>query len=302
MTLRPHTLFLPQASLTPSPKPSFTPKPHSNSFTPILNSPNYPSLSLHSPTDSGLLFREKLVYLETHLNVNPQKALLKNPDFRSCPLSSIISVEHCLSSMGIERSAMGRILDMHPELLTADPHLRLYPVFDFLLHEARIPFPDIRKSIVRCPRLLVCDVTTQLHPALLFLTQLGLRVTCQTTVLLVSSVKGTLVPKIEYLESLGLGHADVVNMVIRSPALLTLRIRNNFVPKVEYLLGEMKRDVKELKRFPQYFSFSLEGKIKPRHRLLVEHGFSLPLREMLRGSDGEFNAMLIEMRLDRRGL
>lgn len=115
-------------------------------------------------------------------------------------------------------------------------------------------------------------------------------------------MKGTLVPKIEYLESLGLCHADVVNMVIRSPALLTLSIRNNFVPKAEYLLGEMKRDVKELKRFPQYFSFSLEGKIKPRHRLLVEHGFSLPLREMLRVSDGEFNAMLIEMRLDCRGL
>lgn len=89
-------------------------------------------------------------------------------------------------------------------------------------------------------------------------------------------------------------------MVIRSPGLLTFSIHNNFKPKAEYFFKEMNKHVQELKRFPQYFSFSLEGKIKPRHRLLLEHGFSLPLREMLKVSDGEFNAMLIEMRLDRR--
>ncbi|XP_050373190.1 transcription termination factor MTEF1, chloroplastic [Argentina anserina] len=297
MTLRPHTLCLPQASLTPSPKPSHhqTPKPF---FTPPLNSPNYPSLS----SSPGLQFREKLIYLETHLHANPQKALEKNPDFRSCPLSSVQSVVHCLSSMGIERAAMGRILDMHPQLLTLDPHLHLYPVFDFLLHDAAIPFPNIRTSVVRCPRLLVCDVASQLRPALRFLLRLGFkRVTAQTTVLLVSSVKGTLQPKVDYLRSLGLSQKEVENMVVRSPALLTLSIKNNLMPKVEFLVGEMGKDVKEVKKFPQYFSFSLEGKIKPRHRLLVEHGFSLPLREMLRVSDGEFNAMLIEMRLDCAG-
>lgn len=276
MILQPRNLLLlpPQASFTPSPKPS----------------------------NSGILFREKLIYLETHLNVNPQKALQQNPDFRSCPLSSLKSVEGCLSSMGIERSALGRILDMYPQLLTMDPYSDLYPVFDFLLNEVRIPFPDIRKSIIRCPRLLVCDVSNQLRPALKFLTQeLGFEgITCNTTVLLVSSVQGTLLPKIEYLQSLGLTYAEVVNMVIRSPGLLTFSIHNNFKPKAEYFFKEMNKDVKELKRFPQYFSFSLEGKIKPRHRLLLEHGFSLPLREMLKVSDGEFNAMLIEMRLDHR--
>lgn len=86
-------------------------------------------------------------------------------------------------------------------------------------------------------------------------------------------------------------------MVIRSPGLLTLSIQNNLMPKVKYFLEEMKGDIAELKRFPQYFSFSLEGKIKMRHRLLVEHGFWLPLSEMLKVSDGEFNARLVELRL-----
>lgn len=122
-------------------------------------------------------------------------------------------------------------------------------------------------------------------------------ITCHTALLLVSSVEGTLLPKIEYLQSLGLSYEEVVTMVLRSPGLLTLSIQNNLVPKVEYFLGEMKGDVFELKRFPQYFSFSLEAKIKPRHRLLVEHGLWLPLSAMLKVSDGEFNARLLEMRL-----
>lgn len=88
-------------------------------------------------------------------------------------------------------------------------------------------------------------------------------------------------------------------MVIRSPGLLTFSIRNNFSPKAKYFLEEMKGDIAELKRFPQYFSFSLDGKIKPRHRLLVEYGLTLPLSEMLKASDGEFNARLIEMRCGR---
>ncbi|CAL5430958.1 unnamed protein product [Camellia sinensis] len=125
------------------------------------SSPN--SLRTHSPphhrtdppqpsSDSGLRFREKLLYLQT-LKVNPSKALHKNPNFRSAPLDSLKSVEKCLSSMGIDRSASGRIFDMYSQLLTCDPYSDLYPVFDFLLNHVNIPFPDIRKSIIRCPTL-----------------------------------------------------------------------------------------------------------------------------------------------------
>ena len=53
----------------------------------------------------------------------------------------------------------------------------------------------------------------------------------------------------------------------------------------------------EVKRFPQYFSFSLERKIKPRHRLLKEHGSLMLLSEMLKVSDGQFNNLLLELRL-----
>lgn len=88
-------------------------------------------------------------------------------------------------------------------------------------------------------------------------------------------------------------------MAIRSPGLLTMSVQNNMRPKAEYFLRDMRGNLAELKRFPQYFSFSLERKIRPRHQMLEEHGLEMPLAEMLTVSDGEFTARLIEMRLRR---
>ncbi|XP_030548921.1 transcription termination factor MTEF1, chloroplastic [Rhodamnia argentea] len=260
------------------------------------------SSSASSTSDSGLLFREKLLYLQS-LNVDPQKALRQNPDFRSSPLSSLRSVESCLASFGIPRPSLGRILDMFPQLLTSDPDSDLYPVFDFLLHEAHIPFPDLQKSILRCPRILACSVDAQLRPTLSFLRSFGFvgrhAITSQTSLLLVSNVEHTLLPKIEFLQSLGFEYREVSRMAIRSPGLLTMSVQNNLRPKAEYFLRDMRGNLAELKRFPQYFSFSLERKIRPRHQMLEEHGLEIPLAEMLTVSDGEFTARLIEMRLRR---
>ncbi|XP_045810615.1 transcription termination factor MTEF1, chloroplastic [Trifolium pratense] len=257
----------------------------------------------HQPTtttsDRGIIFREKVLYLEK-LKVNPEKAFKQNPNLRCVPLRTLEAVEQCLSAIGIQRSQMGRILDMLPQLLTCEPHNDIYPILDFLLDEVEIPYHDVQKSILRCPRLLVSSVENRLRPALCFLRELGFvaphSLTCQTTLLLVSSVEDTLMPKVEFLMSLGFTRAEVSKMVLRSHGLLTYSVANNLVPKLDFFLNEMKGDVAELKRFPHFFSFSLEGRIKPRHAMLVRLGLSLPLREMLQVSDGGFESRLLEFR------
>ncbi|EEF39947.1 transcription termination factor MTEF1, chloroplastic [Ricinus communis] len=275
------------------------------SLLPPPRLPPKPLKSVLKTTDSGLLFHDKLHYLKS-LKINTQKALTQNPDLRSTPLSTLRSVEHSLTSMGLRRAEIGRILDMHPILLTSDPHISLYPIFDFLIHEVKIPFPDISKSISRCPRLLVSSVDNQLRPALYFLRNyLGFvgpfDINSQTTMLLVYNVETTLMGKIEFLLGLGFRFYDVKNMVVRSPGILTFSVENNLVPKADYFLKDMNGDLEELKRFPQYFSFSLERKIKPRHRMLADCGIQLPLWKILKVSDGEFNARLLEMRLAMAG-
>jgi mTERF domain-containing protein len=52
----------------------------------------------------------------------------------------------------------------------------------------------------------------------------------------------------------------------------------------------MERDLEELKKFPQYFGFSLEKRIVPRHLHLKERGVRIPLNRMLMWSDDKFYA------------
>ncbi|RVW40051.1 Transcription termination factor MTEF1, chloroplastic [Vitis vinifera] len=200
----------------------------SGTHFPLIQTPPFPTPASVSVKNYSTLKISKSIPPKPSIKTLISDQLLSTP---------VKSVEKCLCSMGIQRSALGRILDMHPQLLTSDPYNDLYP----------------------CRRYSCAQA--------------------------------------EYLQNLGFSYKEVVKMVVRSPGLLTFSIEKNFQPKVEYFLDEMKGDLAELKRFPQYFSFSLEGKIKPRHRLLAEHGFSLPLPEMLKVSDGEFNLRLIEMRL-----
>jgi mTERF domain-containing protein len=50
----------------------------------------------------------------------------------------------------------------------------------------------------------------------------------------------------------------------------------------------MKRSLDELKEFPQYFAFSLEKKIMPRHLHLKRRNVKIKLNRMLLWSDGRF--------------
>ncbi|KAI3824550.1 hypothetical protein L1987_06013 [Smallanthus sonchifolius] len=96
---------------------------------------------------------------------------------------------------------------MCPKILTSNITHELIPVFNFLSHDLKIPDHNFRKVINKCPRLLISSVEDQLKPAFLFLKRLGFRdlvpLAYQDCVLLVSNVKNTLMPKLDYLIGLG---------------------------------------------------------------------------------------------------
>lgn len=82
-------------------------------------------------------------------------------------------------------------------------------------------------------------------------------------------------------------------MFRRFPQLFNNSIKDNYEPKLNYLVEEMGRDLKELKEFPQYFSFSLENRIMPRHQICVEKGLCFPLPVLLKTSDAQFGDRLL---------
>lgn len=69
--------------------------------------------------------------------------------------------------------------------------------------------------------------------------------------------------KIRFLKEIGFSQEEAAKVCGRMPAIFGYSVEENLWPKYEYLVKEMERDLEELKGFPQYFGFSLEGRIMP---------------------------------------
>ncbi|PQM42877.1 uncharacterized protein Pyn_39152 [Prunus yedoensis var. nudiflora] len=235
------------------------------------------------------------------MGVDAGKALSQNPSLHTASLHSIHSIISFLQSKGIQKD-LPKIFGMCPNILTSSIKSDLNPVFIFLSEDLKVPEHSFRKVINKCPRLLACSVIDQLKPAMFYLQRLGFKdldaLAYHDSVLLVSSVEKTLIPKLEFLQSLGFPRDEAVGMVLRCPGLLTFSIENNFKPKFEYFSVDMGKKLEELKQFPQYFAFSLEKRIKPRHMEVVQRGVEVPLPLMLKSTDDEFRELLREFGVD----
>ncbi|CAN8316209.1 unnamed protein product [Cochlearia groenlandica] len=285
------------SSLYISPKkPSHTQQSQSSKPATIKTTlHNHP---LFSVTDQSLTFqmKEKILCLEL-MGIDSGKALSLNPFLRSASFDSIESTLHFLQSKGIYPNDLPRILGMCPTILTSDIRTELSPVFMFLSSDLCVPENCYRKVIKKCPRLLISSVEDQLKPALFYLQRLGFKdldsLAYQDPVLLVSSVEHTLIPKLRFLESIGFSRSESIGMVLRCPALFTFSIENNFKPKLDYFMSGIKGKLENLKEFPQYFAFSLEKRIKPRHLESIAKGLELPLPLMLKSTDEEFEELIM---------
>ncbi|XP_062150096.1 transcription termination factor MTEF1, chloroplastic [Alnus glutinosa] len=243
----------------------------------------------------SLQIKEKILCLEI-MGVDSGRALSQNPSLHAATLESIHSIISFLQSKGIRQKDLPRIFGMCPKILTSDIKTDLNPIFNFLSQYLGVPDHSFRRVINKCPRLLASSASNQLKPAFFYLQRLGFKnleaLAYNDSVLLVSSVEITLIPKLKYLESLGLSRDEAVGMALRSPSLLTFSIENNFKPKFEYFSGVMERKLEELKEFPQYFAFSLEKRIKPRHIKVLQSGVEVPLPLMLKSTDEEFAGLI----------
>ncbi|XP_058071539.1 transcription termination factor MTEF1, chloroplastic [Magnolia sinica] len=283
----------PLHSLCLSPNPSW---PKTPTRPTIKIAPAHLQTLLPLPDQSlPIQFKEKILALEI-MGVDTGRALAVNPTLQTTPLSSIHSIISFLQSKGLHQKDMGRIFDMCPAILTADVEHDLSPVFHFLSQDLHVPQTNFRRPINKCPRLLISSVRDQLKPALIYLQRLGIKdmegLAYNDPVLLVSSVERTLMPKMECLVGLGFSEEEAAGMVVRCPGLFTFSVERNLKPKFEYYVGEMEGSLEELKGFPQYFGFSLEKRIRLRHREGVERGVKLPLGLMLKATDEEFRKLL----------
>ncbi|XP_008367181.1 transcription termination factor MTERF2, chloroplastic [Malus domestica] len=172
--------------------------------------------------------------------------------------------------IGIRDDAIGKMLVKFPPLLTYSLYKKIRPVVIFLMTKAGVSERDIGKVIALGPELLGCNIVKKLEV------------------------------NVKYFRSLGIHHGVLGEMIADFPMLLRYNI-DVLRPKYRYLRRTMVRPMKALIEFPRFFSYSLEGRIIPRHKVLTENCINLKLRYMLACTDEDFEKRVKTIVVRRQG-
>ncbi|KAJ9152883.1 hypothetical protein P3X46_026392 [Hevea brasiliensis] len=275
------SLSLPPLSFN---SPSKTLKPYHLSSSSSLHPPFY--LRFRTSNHENLRYLKAIGVIDR--NTKPHQ--LPSPD----AITQILSTINFFKSKGFQDTDFSRLTSICPQLISNNFDLTdVDPVFQFLASDLHASVQESRGLIFNCPQILFSDVEYCLRPTLNYLRQLGvakLNVPSKLNAHLLNIREEKLRSKIKFLKSVGLSHKEAASFSARIPAIFGYSIENNLRPKLQYLLEEMERSMEELKEFPQYFGFSLEKRIVPRHLHLKKRDVRIKLNRMLMWSDQRFYA------------
>ncbi|KAG8368238.1 hypothetical protein BUALT_Bualt15G0024500 [Buddleja alternifolia] len=182
--------------------------------------------------------------------------------------NTIVPKVQFLRDIGVAEDAIGSVLARFPSLLTYSLYKKIRPVVIFLLTRAGVSQQDVGKVIALQPELLGCSIANKLDH------------------------------NVKYFLSLGITLPQLGEMVSDFPMLLRYNI-DVLRPKYRYLRRMMIRPLEDLIEFPRFLSYSLEGRIIPRHKIMVENRINFKLRYMLASTDEEFD-IRVEDAIERR--
>ncbi|KAH1030726.1 hypothetical protein J1N35_042900 [Gossypium stocksii] len=182
--------------------------------------------------------------------------------------TTIVPKVQFFRDLGVREDAIGNMLVKFPPLLTYSLHKKIRPVVIYLMTKAGVTEKDIGKVIALGPELFGCNIAK------------------------------TLEVNVKYFLSLGIRVRQLGEMIGDFPKLLRYKV-DLLYPKYQYLRRMMVRPLQDVIEFPRFFSYSLEERIIPRHKIMVENRVNFKLRYMLACTDEEFNQRVAD-KVERR--
>lgn len=238
-------------------------------------------------------FLDQGMFLEIY-GVDALKAFGSHPALRNKSLDELQGTVKFLKARGVQGHLIPKILNHSPEIFLRDPKTELLPVAVYIMERMHVPKLFIGKMFYRCPKILLLKVENLIEHHK-FLDSLGLNVgkaVKNNPGLLALNIEEKLIPKMEFFLKLGVEKEKVNFMFQRYPALFVYGLESNIIPKVDYLLNEMDRTLDEVVNFPQYFGYSLDGKIRKRYEYLKSIGKSdMSLMKILVYAEDKFYEM-----------
>ncbi|XP_022952271.1 transcription termination factor MTERF2, chloroplastic [Cucurbita moschata] len=195
--------------------------------------------------------------------------------------------------LGISKEGLRRMLTIKPVVFCLDLETIIVPKVQFF-RDIGVRDDGISNMLVKFPSLLTFSLYKKIRPVVIFLmTKAGVRekdigkVIALGPELFGYSIVHKLEVNLKYFLSLGIHTRTLGEMIADFPMLLRYNI-DILRPKYQYLRRTMVRPLQDIIDFPRFFSYSLEGRIIPRHQVLVENHINLNLRSMLACTDEEF--------------
>ncbi|KZV57690.1 hypothetical protein F511_03150 [Dorcoceras hygrometricum] len=219
--------------------------------------------------------------------------LSKRPQLCGISLTeNLIPTMGYLEELGIDKKQWAKVIYRFPPLLTYS-RSKLKSTVDFL-YEKGLSADNVGKLITRCPNIISYSVEEKLRPTAEYFESLEVNVALllqrspQTFGL---SIEANLKPVTQFFLDKGYSLRDVATMISRYGTLYTFSLSDNLTPKWEFF-ETIVYPKSELIKFPQYFGYSLEDRIKPRYEIMRKHNIKLLLNQMLSLSENDYQTLV----------
>eukprot|EP00246_Nothoceros_aenigmaticus_P012057 TRINITY_DN3564_c0_g1_i1.p1 TRINITY_DN3564_c0_g1~~TRINITY_DN3564_c0_g1_i1.p1 ORF type:complete len:568 (-),score=92.03 TRINITY_DN3564_c0_g1_i1:9-1712(-) len=166
-----------------------------------------------------------------------------------------------LVTIGVTKEALGEVVVRYPDLLGLEVMNKYAPKINWLIKVAGLTQDDGPKIVEKLPQILVINIELA-----------GARITT--------------------LKDAGFNVPDVRKMIVQCPVLLAVSVENVLKPHLDFFVKKMKRPLKELVDFPEFFTYGLEERIKPRYQRISDKKVNCSLSWFLNCGDQKFDDRL----------
>ncbi|KAL1327849.1 hypothetical protein AAHE18_13G332600 [Arachis hypogaea] len=222
--------------------------------------------------------------------------LQKYPELLGFKLEGTMSTSVAYLSLGLPKKILAKMLEKRAYLLGYDLEETIKPNVDCLISFGigRECLPSV---IAQYPQILGLPLKAKLSSQQYFFSLKfktdpeGFARVVEKMPQVVSLHQNVIMKPVEFLLGRAITPHDVASMVVKCPQLVALRVelmKNSFY----FFKSEMGRPLKELVEFPEYFTYSLESRVKPRYQRLKSKGIRCSLDWMQNCSDQRFEERL----------
>ncbi|OWM81349.1 hypothetical protein CDL15_Pgr007387 [Punica granatum] len=196
--------------------------------------------------------RERLDYLMS-IGVKQsdvKRILLRQPQILEYTVeNNLKSHVAFLMGLGIPNSRIGQIIAAAPSLFSYSVEKSLKPTVRYLVEEVGIKEKELGKVVQLSPQILVQRIDISWNTRYIFLSEeLGaprdsiVKMVTKHPQLLHYSIDDGLLPRINFLRSIGMCNSDILKILTSLTQVLSLSLEDNLKPKYLYLINELRNE------------------------------------------------------------